>query len=104
MPAPLVERGSVWLSSSTPDSGPGGRKGEICPDDNGFLAVPAKERFDRDSEYRPAELERYLAGQDRIRLEPVLPPGLSAGLPPLPPAPSGTQAAADAHKGTHRTT
>ncbi|MFI8089363.1 DUF2235 domain-containing protein [Streptomyces sp. NPDC086080] len=74
------------------------------PDGNEFLAVPAKERFDRDPGYRPAELERYLARQDRIRLEPVLLPDLSAGLPPLPPAPSGTEAAAGRHEQRHRTT
>ncbi|MEG3627102.1 DUF2235 domain-containing protein [Streptomyces poriticola] len=59
------------------------------PDGNEFLAVPAKERYDGDGSYRPPELERYLSGQQgRIRLEPVLLPGLSAGLPPMPPAPS----------------
>ncbi|MFF8638169.1 DUF2235 domain-containing protein [Streptomyces pilosus] len=70
------------------------------PDGNEFLAVPAKERYDRDAEYRPAQLERYLARQDRVRLEPVLLPGLSAGLPPLPAAPSGEGAPADA-RGRH---
>lgn len=74
------------------------------PDGNEFLAVPAKERFDRDPGYRPAELERYLARQDRLRLEPVLLPDLTAGLPPLPPAPSGTEAAASTHERRHRTT
>ncbi|MFD6903574.1 DUF2235 domain-containing protein [Streptomyces sp. NPDC060077] len=72
------------------------------PDGNEFLAVPAKERFDRDPEYRPPELERYLAGQGRIRLEPVLLPGLASGLPPLPQALSGTEAAPGADKGTRR--
>ncbi|MFG2577028.1 DUF2235 domain-containing protein [Streptomyces sp. NPDC048481] len=57
------------------------------PDGNEFLAVPAKERRDRDPHYRPPGLERYLAVQERIRLEPVLLPDLAAGLPPLPPAP-----------------
>lgn len=71
-------------------------KGE--PDGNEFLAVPAKERYDRDTGYRPPELERYLADQDRVRLEPVLLPGLAAGLPPIPPgAPAGTP------DGFHRT-
>ncbi|MEU3104045.1 DUF2235 domain-containing protein [Streptomyces griseoflavus] len=68
-------------------------------DGNEFLAVPAKERYDGDAEYRPVELERYLARQERLRLEPVLLPGLSAGLPPLPPAPSGQGAASDARGG-----
>ncbi|WP_326791349.1 DUF2235 domain-containing protein [Streptomyces sp. NBC_00841] len=45
---------------------------------NEFLAVPAKERYDRDTEYRPPELERYLADQQRVRLEPVLLPGIGA--------------------------
>jgi uncharacterized protein (DUF2235 family) len=57
------------------------------PDGNEFLAVPAKERYDRDAGYRPPDLERYLAAQDRVRLEPVLLPDLAAGLPPMPPAP-----------------
>ncbi|POX56343.1 hypothetical protein C3489_06245 [Streptomyces sp. Ru71] len=56
------------------------------PDGNEFLAVPAKERYDRDPRYRPPELRRYLAAQDRVRLEPVLLPDLAAGLPPMPPA------------------
>ncbi|WP_432138117.1 DUF2235 domain-containing protein [Streptomyces sp. bgisy154] len=56
------------------------------PDGNEFLAVPAKERHDRDAAYRPPELGRYLAAQDRVRLEPVLLPDLAAGLPPMPPA------------------
>ncbi|MGC9439885.1 DUF2235 domain-containing protein [Streptomyces sp. WG5] len=76
------------------------------PDGNEFLAVPAKERYDRDTGYRPPELERYLAGQGRVRLEPVLLPGLSAGLPPMPPVPgsdaSGPEASADAHDGVDR--
>ncbi|MGY0065389.1 phospholipase effector Tle1 domain-containing protein [Streptomyces sp. QTS137] len=74
------------------------------PDGNEFLAVPAKERYDRNTSYRPPELERYLARQERVRLEPVLLPGLSAGLPPMPPAASGTGAAADAHDGLDRAT
>ncbi|NJP49609.1 DUF2235 domain-containing protein [Streptomyces sp. SBST2-5] len=57
------------------------------PDGNEFLAVPAKERYDRDAGYRPPGLEWYLTAQDRLRLEPVLLPGLAHGLPPLPPAP-----------------
>lgn len=56
------------------------------PDGDEFLAVPAKERYDRDTDYRPAELEGYLGRQDRVRLEPVLLPGLAAGLPPMPHA------------------
>ncbi|MGC0334200.1 uncharacterized protein (DUF2235 family) [Streptomyces sp. SAI-170] len=59
-------------------------KGE--PDGNEFLAVPAKERYDRVPDYRPPELERYLSAQERVRLEPVLLPDLAAGLPPLPTA------------------
>ncbi|MEV0977723.1 DUF2235 domain-containing protein [Streptomyces sp. NPDC049915] len=55
-------------------------------DGNEFLAVPAKERYDRDPAYRPPELRRYLAAQERVRLEPVLLPDLAAGLPPMPPA------------------
>ncbi|MGW3729364.1 DUF2235 domain-containing protein [Streptomyces sp. NPDC000851] len=50
-------------------------------DGSEFLAVPAKERYDGDAGYRPPELERYLAGQERVRMEPVLLPGLDAGLP-----------------------
>lgn len=69
-------------------------KGE--PDGNEFLAVPAKERYDRDTGYRPQELEHYLA-QERVRLEPVLLPGLAAGLPPIPPG-----APADTSQGFHR--
>lgn len=58
------------------------------PDGNEFVAVPAKERYDRDGGYRPPELRRYLTHQERVRLEPVLLPGLAAGLPPMPPAAS----------------
>ncbi|MFJ5775341.1 DUF2235 domain-containing protein [Streptomyces sp. NPDC093094] len=58
------------------------------PDGNEFLAVPAKERYDRDDRYRPPELERYLGAQERVRLEPVLLPGIAAGLPPMPPGAS----------------
>ncbi|MFC9292106.1 DUF2235 domain-containing protein, partial [Streptomyces sp. NPDC057052] len=53
------------------------------PDGNEFLAVPAKERHDRDARYRPPELERYLSGQESVRLEPVLLPDIAAGLPPM---------------------
>ncbi|MFI9833209.1 DUF2235 domain-containing protein [Streptomyces sp. NPDC051913] len=83
------------------------------PDGNEFLAVPAKERYDQEPGYRPPELERYLADADRIRLEPVLLPGLAAGLPPLPSAPpappapsasSGQEAPADTSDDLHRTT
>ncbi|WEO99781.1 DUF2235 domain-containing protein [Streptomyces sp. FXJ1.172] len=35
-----------------------------------FLAVEAKERYDRDPGYRPPELEKYLADQQRVQLEP----------------------------------
>ncbi|MEU9592349.1 DUF2235 domain-containing protein [Streptomyces sp. NPDC048193] len=66
------------------------------PDGNEFLSVPAKERYDRNAGYRPPELERYLSRQERVRLEPVLLPGLSAGLPPMPPASSGPGVTADA--------
>ncbi|MEU6773182.1 DUF2235 domain-containing protein [Streptomyces sp. NPDC046759] len=41
-------------------------------DGNEFLGVPAKNRYDADSDYRPPELQRYLADQQRVRLEPVL--------------------------------
>lgn len=73
------------------------------PDGNEFLAVPAKERRDRDAHYRPPGLERYLAVQDRVRLEPVLLPDLAAGLPPLPSATSSPESRADARKGGHGT-
>lgn len=74
------------------------------PDGNEYLAVPAKERHDRDPGYRPPGLARYLDRQDRIRLEPVLLPGLSATLPPLPPAASGPGTTAEGHEGLHRAT
>ncbi|MET9406239.1 DUF2235 domain-containing protein [Streptomyces sp. NPDC002935] len=64
-------------------------------DGNEFLAVPAKERYDRNPGYRPPELVRYLAGQERVRLEPVLLPGLAAGLPPIPPAASDAPSGLD---------
>ncbi|MFH8977014.1 DUF2235 domain-containing protein [Streptomyces sp. NPDC017890] len=48
------------------------------PDGNEFLAMPAKERYDRSTRYRPPELERYLGRQERVRLEPVRLPGLTA--------------------------
>ncbi|WP_367325606.1 DUF2235 domain-containing protein [Streptomyces sp. HUAS ZL42] len=52
-------------------------------DGNEFLTVPAKERHDKDTGYRPPELERYLAEPARVRLEPVLLPGLALdGLDP----------------------
>jgi uncharacterized protein (DUF2235 family) len=47
-------------------------------DGSEFLAVPAKERHDKDTSYRPPELERYLTDQQRVRLEPVLLPSLDA--------------------------
>ncbi|MER6127742.1 hypothetical protein ABT173_35205 [Streptomyces sp. NPDC001795] len=47
-------------------------------DGSEFLAVPTEERYDRDTNYRPPELERYLADQQRVRLEPVLLPNLDA--------------------------
>ncbi|WAX81668.1 hypothetical protein [Streptomyces sp. KMM 9044] len=59
------------------------------PDGNEFLAVPAKEYYDRSTGYRPPGLERCAGRQERVRLEPVLLPGLSAGLLPVPPAASG---------------
>ncbi|GAA2287115.1 DUF2235 domain-containing protein [Streptomyces atrovirens] len=74
------------------------------PDGNEFLAVPAKERYDRDTGYRPSELEDYLGRQERVRLEPVLLPDLASNLPPLPPATSGPGTAADARDGLHRAT
>ncbi|MFE7646603.1 DUF2235 domain-containing protein [Streptomyces phaeoluteigriseus] len=74
------------------------------PDGNEFLAVPAKERYDRDSDYRPPELERYLGGQESVRLEPVLLPGIAAGLPPMPSAPSGPESTTRTRGGVGRTT
>ncbi|MGW7610468.1 DUF2235 domain-containing protein [Streptomyces sp. NPDC054766] len=62
--------------------------GDGEPDGNEFLAVPAKERYDRDPIYRPPGLERYLGGLESVRLEPVLLPGIGAALPPMPPATS----------------
>ncbi|MEU5665558.1 DUF2235 domain-containing protein [Streptomyces longwoodensis] len=62
------------------------------PDGNEFLAVPAKERYDRDAGYRPPELTRYLTLQEGVRLEPVLLPDLAAGLPPMTPAPAEPRA------------
>ncbi|MFF7357073.1 MULTISPECIES: DUF2235 domain-containing protein [Streptomyces] len=47
-------------------------------DGNEFLSVPAKNRYDIDSDYRPPELKRYLADQQRVRLEPVLMPATGA--------------------------
>ncbi|MEV8034942.1 DUF2235 domain-containing protein [Streptomyces sp. NPDC086182] len=72
-------------------------------DGNEFLAVPAKERYDTDTHYRPPELERCLARRDRIRLEPVLLPGLAAGLQPMSAAGSESRAATDALRGPRRT-
>lgn len=46
------------------------------PDGNEFLVVPAKERRDRESVYRPPELERYVSDQQLCRLEPFLLPDL----------------------------
>lgn len=68
-----------------PLGGATNRAGE--PDGEEFLAVSAKERRDRDPAYRPPELERCLAGEDQIRLEPVLLPGLATDLPPRPSTP-----------------
>ncbi|MGY6024338.1 DUF2235 domain-containing protein [Streptomyces spinosirectus] len=48
-------------------------------DGNEFLAVPAKERYDRDKGYRPKQLKKYLGDQGRVRLEPVLLPDPDAG-------------------------
>lgn len=48
-------------------------------DGNEFLTASAKERYDRDADYRPPELGRYLADQGRVRLELVLLPGLGVG-------------------------
>jgi uncharacterized protein (DUF2235 family) len=39
-------------------------------DSNEFLAVQAKERYDKDPDYRPPELERYFADQGPERLDP----------------------------------
>ncbi|MEV5642862.1 DUF2235 domain-containing protein [Streptomyces flaveolus] len=74
------------------------------PDGNEFLSVPTKERYDQNTGYRPPELVRYLSRQERVRLEPVLLPGLSAGLPPMPPAPTGPGTAVDTHDGLDRPT
>ncbi|MEU4085455.1 DUF2235 domain-containing protein [Streptomyces aureus] len=77
--------------------------GEGVLDGNEFLAVPAKERYDTDAHYRPPELERCLARRDRIRLEPVLLPGLAAGLPPLSAPETESGASTDALRGSRRT-
>ncbi|MFF6995424.1 DUF2235 domain-containing protein [Streptomyces sp. NPDC008313] len=77
-------------------------RGEL--DGNEFLAVPAKERYDRDADYRPPELERYLTRKDLVRLEPVLLPGLAEGLPPIPAVGSGRGATADAPDGADHAT
>ncbi|MEU0009302.1 DUF2235 domain-containing protein [Streptomyces sp. NPDC006314] len=74
------------------------------PNGNEFLAVPAKERYDRHAGYRPPELERYLGGQERVRLEPVLLPGIAAGLPPMPPAATGPGASPGTPDGLDRAT
>ncbi|MET9734633.1 DUF2235 domain-containing protein [Streptomyces sp. NPDC006458] len=77
------------------------------PDGNEFLAVPAKERWDRLGDYRPEQLARYLEVQDKVRLEPVLLPGLAEGLPPLPSASRATGdsgAGAGAPDDLHRAT
>lgn len=37
-----------------------------------YLAVPARERHDGDPAYRPPELDKYLADEADVRLEPVL--------------------------------
>ncbi|MEU1668401.1 DUF2235 domain-containing protein [Streptomyces sparsogenes] len=39
-------------------------------DGNELLAVQAKERYDKDANYRPPELKRYLSDQGQIRLDP----------------------------------
>jgi hypothetical protein len=74
-------------------------------DGNEYLAVPTKERHDRTAGYRPPELERYLGGRERVRLEPVPLPGIAAAGPsPVPPAASGPGAKDDAPDGLDRTT
>ncbi|MFJ9719836.1 DUF2235 domain-containing protein [Streptomyces sp. NPDC101213] len=75
-----------------------------APDGNEFLAVPAKERHDRDARYRPPELERYLSVQASVRLEPVLLPDIAAGLPPMPSAAAGPGTTARAPDERGRTT
>ncbi|MFE6805424.1 DUF2235 domain-containing protein [Streptomyces sp. NPDC057681] len=55
-------------------------------DGSEFLAMPAKERYDSDPDYRPPELERYLTDQERYRLEPVHLPSLDAQQIDLEPA------------------
>jgi hypothetical protein len=46
------------------------------PDGSEWLAVPAKERRDRDAGYRPPGLERYVRDPELCRLEPFLVPDL----------------------------
>ncbi|MEW2051682.1 DUF2235 domain-containing protein [Streptomyces sp. NPDC005476] len=55
---------------------------ERVPDGNEYLAVPAKERRDRDTSYRPPELERYVSDRRLCRLEPVLLTDFSASTAP----------------------
>ncbi|MEU1618731.1 hypothetical protein ABZ479_15720 [Streptomyces sp. NPDC005722] len=62
-----------------------GKEGE--PDGDEYLAVSAKERYDRTPGYRPRELERYLADREQVRLEPAFLPGLATEMPPQPSAP-----------------
>lgn len=74
------------------------------PDGREFLAESAKERYDRDPGYRPPELERYLGGQESVRWESALQPGIAAALPPMPPEASGAEAAVHAPGGRDRAT
>jgi len=39
-------------------------------DGNEFLALPAMERYDKDTDYRPPELEKYLTDRQRVHLDP----------------------------------
>ncbi|MFF3634414.1 DUF2235 domain-containing protein [Streptomyces sp. NPDC002250] len=48
----------------------GAEDAEGRPDGNEYLALPAMERFDKDTGYRPPALEKYLADRERVRLEP----------------------------------
>ncbi|MPY64658.1 DUF2235 domain-containing protein, partial [Streptomyces spongiae] len=80
-------------------------KGSDGLDTGQYLAVPARERHDGDAAYRPPELEKYLADEANVRLEPVPMEARATDLPStasVPPSPDGAgRATAD---GTERAT